>query len=65
MLYGKKIMMAGLEVADLIVHTAGRQARKMYSQNFSAKFNPDYEKAFHNVQLGLADGIFVSAVQLS
>ena len=68
----KKSMTAGLELANLIVHTAGRQARLLYKNhtnnthddNIQPNFNTDYNEVFLNVELGLPEpeGIFVTSI---
>ena len=62
----KKSMTAGLEIADLIVHTAGRQARLLYkchnNNTNPKKFNLDYDEVFLNIELGLSSGIFVTSI---
>lgn len=43
---GKDQNEPGLEVADIVVHTGGRQARRFGKEGRQAKFEPDYEAVY-------------------
>jgi hypothetical protein len=55
----------GLEVADLVVHTAGRQERLKRSPNATRKFQPDFIELFHGVNEKYLEYISVDSVSQS
>lgn len=58
----KSSCVEGLEVADLIIHTAGRQERLKHKSNTSKKFQEDFIKTFHSVHEQYCEYISVDGV---
>ncbi|MGF1623946.1 MAG: DUF3800 domain-containing protein [Alphaproteobacteria bacterium] len=52
----------GLEVADLIVHTAGRQERLRRSPRSDRKFQPDFIEVFHGIHESYLEYVSVTDI---
>lgn len=58
----KSANISGLEIADLIIHTAGRQNKSFPKTDGKIQWNPDYQEVFHKVPDHLSDGFFIAVV---